>query len=89
MGYNRAERTCRKIANFAGQNSRQEIPRKRQSLSVAKFMQDRLPSPMRERHATLLEQRTEELEKMGAEYHELNVELTSTSEELKGGQTEP
>ena len=44
---------------------------------------------MRERHATLLEQRTEELEKMGAEYHELNVELTSTSEELKGGQTEP
>lgn len=65
----------------------QEIPRKRHSLSVMKFMQDRLPSPMRERQATLLEQWTEELEKMEAEYHELNVELIR--EELKGGQTEP
>lgn len=65
----------------------QEIPRRRDSLSVMKFAQDRLPSPIRERRATLIQQWTEELEKMEAEYHELNVELIR--EQLKGGQSGP
>ena len=65
----------------------QEIPRKRDSLSVMKFAQDRLPSPVRERRATLIQQWAEELEKMEAEYHELNVELIR--EQLKGGQSGP
>ncbi len=65
----------------------QEIARKRSSLSVMKFMQDRLPSPVRERHASLIQQMTEELQKMEAEYHALNIE--QIREELKGGQSDP
>jgi hypothetical protein len=51
------------------------------------FTQDRLPSPVRERHASLIQQMTEELQKMEAEYHELNVE--QIREELKGGPSDP
>ena len=65
----------------------QEIPRTRSSLSMMKFAQDRLPSPRKERHATLIQQWTEELQKMEAEYHELNVELIR--EELSGGSDLP
>jgi hypothetical protein len=65
----------------------QEIARKRSSLSVMKFAQDRLPSPVRERHASLIQQMTEELQKMEAEYHALNIE--QIREELKGGQFDP
>lgn len=65
----------------------QEIVRKRSSLSVMKFAQDRLPSPVKERHASLIQQMTEELQKMETEYHELNVE--QIREELKGGQPDP
>jgi hypothetical protein len=65
----------------------QEIVRKRSSLSVMKFAQDRLPSPLRDRHASHIQQMTEELQKMEAEYHELNVE--QIREELKGGQSDP
>ena len=61
----------------------QEIPRMRDFLSIMKFAQDRLPSPKGDRHATLIRQWTEELEKMEAEYHELNVELIR--EQLKAG----
>ena len=52
-----------------------------------KFAQDRLTSPVRERHASLIQRMTEELQKMEAEYHELNVE--QIREELKGGQSGP
>jgi hypothetical protein len=52
-----------------------------------KLVQDRLPSPMKERHATRIEQWADELQKMEIEYHELNVELIR--EESKGGQCEP
>jgi hypothetical protein len=65
----------------------QEIARKRSSLSVMKFAQDRLPSPAKERHASLIQQMTEELQKMEVEYHELNVE--QIREELKDGQSDP
>ena len=67
----------------------EEIPRRRSSLSVMKFAQDRLLSPMRERRfrENLIQKWTEELERMEAEYHELNVELIR--EELKGGQFKP
>ena len=65
----------------------EEITRKRHSLYVMKIAQDRLPSPMRERHASLIQQITEDLQKMEAEYHELNVE--QIREELKGGQSVP
>ena len=65
----------------------QEIARKRSSLSVMMFTQDRLPSPVRARHASLIQQMTEELQKMEAEYHELNVE--QIREELKGGPSDP
>ena len=63
----------------------QEIARKRRSLSVMTIAQDALPAPVRERHASLIEQMTEELQKMEAEYHELNVE--QIREELKRGQS--
>jgi hypothetical protein len=65
----------------------QEIARKRHSLYVMKIAQDRLPSPLRERHASLIQEMTEELQKMEAEFHELNVQ--QIREELKGGQSEP
>ena len=42
---------------------------------------------MRERCATPIQQWTEELQKLEAEYHELNVEVIR--EELKGEQSEP
>jgi hypothetical protein len=47
----------------------------------------RLPSPAKERHASLIQQMTEDLQRMEAEYHELNVE--QIREELKGGQSDP
>lgn len=65
----------------------QEIPRRRDLLSVMKSAQDRLPSPMRERRAMLIQQWTEELQDMETEYHDLNVELIR--EELKGGRPAP
>ena len=65
----------------------QEIVRKRSSLSEIKFAQSRLPSPVKERHASLIQQMTVELQKMEAEYHELNVE--QIREELKDGQSDP
>ena len=65
----------------------QEIARKRSSQSVMMFTQDRLPSPVRERRASLIQQMTKELQKMEAEYHELNVE--QIREELKGGPSDP
>ena len=63
----------------------QEIARKRRSLSVMKIAQDRLPSPVKERRASRIEQMTEDLQKMEAEYRELNVE--QIREELKRGQS--
>jgi hypothetical protein len=48
-----------------------------------KIAQNGLPASVRERHASLIQQMTEELQKMEAEYHELNVE--QIREELKGG----
>jgi hypothetical protein len=62
----------------------EEIARKRRSLSVM-IVPDGLPSPARERRVRLIEQMTEELQKMEAEYHELNVE--QIREELKRGQS--
>ena len=64
----------------------EEIARKRHSLYLMKMAQGSLPSTMRERHASRGEM-TEELQKMKAEYHELNVQ--QIREELKGGQSEP
>ena len=49
-------------------------------------MQMGMPSPVKERHASLIQQMTEELQKMEVEYHELNVE--QIREELKGGQSD-
>jgi len=65
----------------------QEIARKRSSLSVMKSVQDRLPSHVKEHHASTIQLVTEELQKMEVEYHELNVE--QIREELKGGQSDP
>lgn len=66
----------------------EEIARKRHSLYVMEIAQKvRLPSPVRERHASLIQQTTEELQKMEVEYHELNVE--QIREELKGEQSDP
>jgi hypothetical protein len=65
----------------------QEIARKRHSLYVMKISQNVLPSPMRERCASPIQTVTEELQKMEAEYHELNVR--QIREELKGGKSEP
>ena len=39
-----------------------------------KFAQGRLPSPLKERHAPLIQQMNEELQKMEADYPDLNVE---------------
>jgi hypothetical protein len=84
--YNRGEPHMQEDRRLRRAKLAQEIPRRRHSLSMMNFTQDRLPSPMRERHATLIQQWTEELEKMEAEYHELNVELIR--EELKGEQSD-
>jgi hypothetical protein len=65
----------------------QEVARKRHSLCVMRIAQDGLPSPMRERHVSLIQAMTEELQKMEAEYHELNVQ--QIRDELKGWQSEP
>ena len=50
-----------------------------------KIVQDRLPSHVKERHVSLIEQMAEDLQKMETEYHELNVERIR--EELKRGQS--
>jgi hypothetical protein len=65
----------------------QGIARKRHSLYVMRIAQDVLPSPMRERHASVIQAMTEELQKMEAEYHELNVQ--QIREESKERQSEP
>jgi hypothetical protein len=65
----------------------EEIARKRHSLYSMKMAQGSLPPTMRERHASRVREMTEELQKMEAEYHELNVQ--QIREELKGGQSEP
>ena len=64
-----------------------ELPRRREHISVMKLVRDRRPpSPMKERLTTLIEQWAEELHKMEAEYHELNVELIR---EVKRGPSDP
>jgi hypothetical protein len=65
----------------------QEITRKRHSLYVMRIAQDALPSPTKERHASLIQAMTEELQKMEVEFHELNVQ--QIREELKGSQSDP
>jgi hypothetical protein len=62
-----------------------EIARKRDSLYVMKIAQGKLPSSVEERHATRIQQLTEELQKLEVEYHDLNVE--QIREELKGGES--
>jgi hypothetical protein len=48
--------------------------------------QDKLPTGLRERHASLIQEITEELLKMEVEFHELNVQ--QIREELKGGRSD-
>ncbi len=64
-----------------------EIARKRHSLYVMKIAQGKLPSSVKERHATRIQQLTEELLKLEVEYHDLNVK--QIREELKGGESAP
>jgi hypothetical protein len=85
LGYNRAEPPqMQESRELRRGKLAEEIARKRRSLSVM-IMPDGLPLPARERRARLIEQMTEELQKMEAEYHELNVE--QIREELKRGQS--
>ena len=67
----------------------QDIARKRRSLWEMKFMQKKLkfPSSIGERHATIIREMSEELQKVEAEYHDLNVE--QIREELKSVQSRP
>ena len=65
----------------------QEIARKRRQLEAMKITQNCVPSSVKERHAVLIQDLTEELQKIEAEYHELNVE--QIREELKGQQSDP
>jgi len=59
------------------------IARKRRLLYAMKIVtQDKLPTGLRERHASLIQEMTEELQKMEVEFHELNVQ--QIREELKG-----
>jgi hypothetical protein len=63
------------------------IARKRHLLYTMKIVpQDKLSTGLRERHATLIQEMTEELQKMEVEFHELNVQ--QISEELKGGRSD-
>ena len=50
-------------------------------------MQKKFPSSVGERHATIIREMSEELQKMEAEYHGLNVE--QIREELKSMQSDP
>ena len=50
-----------------------------------KIAQGKLPSSVKEQHATRTQQLTEELQKREVEYHDLNVE--QIREELKGGES--
>jgi len=52
----------------------QEIARTRRKLEAMKIAQNVVPSSVKERHAALIQTVTGELEKMEAEYHQLNVE---------------
>jgi hypothetical protein len=63
------------------------IARKRRLLYTMKIVtQDKLPTGLRERHASLIQEMTEELQKMEVEFHELNVQ--QIREELKGGRSD-
>jgi hypothetical protein len=65
----------------------EEIARKRRLLYAMKIVtQDKLPTGLRERHASLIQEMTEELQKMEVEFHELNVQ--QIREELKGGRSD-
>jgi hypothetical protein len=65
----------------------EEIARKRRSLYAMKIVtQDKLPTGLRERHASLIQEMTGELHKMEVEFHELNVQ--QIREELKGGRSD-
>lgn len=65
----------------------QEIARERRSLWEMKFMQEKFASSVGEKHATIIREMSEELQKMEAEYHDLNVE--QIREELKSVQSDP
>jgi hypothetical protein len=65
----------------------QEIARKRRQLEAMKITQNSVPSSVEERHAVLIQDLTEKLQRIEAEYHELNVE--QIREELKGQQSDP
>jgi hypothetical protein len=50
------------------------IARKRRLLYTMKFVPlDKLPSELRERHVSVLQEMTEELHEMESEFHDLNV----------------
>jgi hypothetical protein len=59
------------------------IRRHRHSLHVLKITEDKVPLSVRERHASLIQQTTEELHQMEVEYHDLNVQ--QIREESKSG----
>jgi hypothetical protein len=64
------------------------LRRKRRSLYAMKIAtQCKLPMGLRERHASLIQEMTEELQIMEAEFHELNVQ--QIREESEGRQSEP
>lgn len=50
------------------------IQRKRHSLYVLKITEGRVPSSMKERHATSIQRITEELHKLEKDFYELNVQ---------------
>jgi len=64
----------------------QEIACTRRRLEVMKITQNSLPSSAKERRLALIRGMTEELQKMEAEYHRLNVEQIRA--ELKGQRSE-
>ena len=63
----------------------EEIARKRRSLWTMQIAREKSPRPIRERREGLIKQITDDLQKMEAEYHELNVE--QVREEQKDGQS--
>jgi predicted nuclease with TOPRIM domain len=50
------------------------IKRKRHSLYALKITEGKVPSSMKERHATSIQRITEELQKLEQDFHELNVQ---------------
>jgi hypothetical protein len=63
-----------------------EIARKRRKLSIMKIAHDKVPPYMRERHGNQIQQISEELQKLEAEFHNLNVE--QIREELRDSQSD-